>query len=39
MERIALIADVHSNIVALKEVLKDIENEIFPKFFALEIWF
>lgn len=26
MEKIALIADIHSNIVALKEVLEDIES-------------
>ena len=26
MERIALISDIHSNIVALKAVLEDVEN-------------
>lgn len=35
MERIALIADVHSNIVALKEVLKDIEKRNISKIFCL----
>lgn len=35
MDRIALIADIHSNIVALKAVLKDIENRGITKIYCL----
>ena len=35
MERIALISDIHSNIVALNEVLKDIENRSIDKIYCL----
>ena len=35
MEKIALIADIHSNIVALKEVLEDIESRGIRRIFCL----
>ena len=35
MERIALISDIHSNIVALNEVLKDIENRSIDKIYCI----
>lgn len=35
MERIALIADIHSNIVALKAILEDIENKGIKRIFCL----
>ena len=35
MDKIALISDIHSNIVALNEVLKDIENRKVTKIFCL----
>ena len=35
MEKIALIADIHSNIVALKAVLEDIESRGITRIFCL----
>ena len=35
MEKIAFIADIHSNIVALEAVLKDIENRNIHRIFCL----
>ena len=39
MERIAIIADVHSNIVALKAVMNDIESRWIKRIFCLRRYF
>ena len=39
MEKIAIIADVHSNIVALKAVMNDIESRGIKRIFCLRRYF